>query len=113
MTPLYRLLASILLAVVLLAGGYLKGCTDGRQRERKAWEAATAEQGRRYGEALENQQRTVERVYVRTDIARKETRRQHEQLDAALGDWGSQPIPDGVRETLRAPAMPADTPSSD
>jgi hypothetical protein len=95
----------------LVAGGWLGyrlAYERGRAAERASWEAATAEAGARFAEALAAQAPVV--VQAERDLtanrrrsnARREDLDDATKTDPAVADWARQPIPDGVRAALSA-----------
>lgn len=106
------------LLAALVAGGWLGyrlAYERGRAAERASWEAATAEAGARFAEALAAQAPVV--VQAERDLTanrRRTTARREElqnvtQADPAALDWARQPVPDGVRAALGAGRdLPAD-----
>ncbi len=93
----------------LVAGGWLGyrlAYERGRAAERASWEAATAEAGARFAEALAAQAPVV--VQAERDLtanrrrsnARREDLDDATKTDQAAADWARQPIPDGVRAAL-------------
>ncbi len=95
----------------LVAGGWLGyrlAYERGRAAERASWEAATAEAGARFAEALAAQAPVV--VQAERDLtanrrrsnARREDLDDATKTDQAAADWARQPIPDGVRAALSA-----------
>jgi hypothetical protein len=107
------------LLAALVAGGWLGyrlAYERGRAAERASWEAATAEAGARFAEALAAQAPVV--VQAERDLttnrrrsnARREDLDDATKTDPAAADWARQPIPDGVRAALSAARdLPADS----
>lgn len=119
MNPLLlRFAPHLAAAAALLAGllaGYRYAYGNGVEAERARWEAATAEAGRRFAEALEAQQGTIAKLDRDLTDARRRANRAREDLadalnnDPAARDWSRVPVPDGVRRALgRDPAVPGD-----
>jgi hypothetical protein len=108
-----------LVAVGLLAGavwGYGHWRYNAGQAEAESrWEAATAEAGRKFAEALADQQAVL--VSVEGDLERIRVERQTVRTvirevyrnDPVASDWSRQPVPASVRDAAgRALGLPAD-----
>lgn len=110
MNPLLLRYAPHLAAgAALLAGllaGYRYAYGNGVEAERARWDAATAEAGRRFAEALEAQQGTIAALDRDLAAARRRANDLREDLadaittDPAARDWARDPIPDRVRDAL-------------
>jgi hypothetical protein len=107
------------LLAALVAGGWLGyrlAYERGRAAERVSWEAATAEAGARFAEALAAQAPVVVQAERDLTTSRRRSNARREDLDdatktdPAAADWARQPIPDGVRAALSAARdLPADS----
>jgi hypothetical protein len=107
------------LLAALVAGGWLGyrlAYERGRAAERASWEAATAEAGARFAEALAAQAPVVVQAERDLTTSRRRSNARREDLDdatktdPAAADWARQPIPDGVRAALSAARdLPADS----
>jgi hypothetical protein len=121
--PLPYRIAALLLALAAAAGGawwwgaskYRAGEAAGRAAERAIWDAATAEQGRRFGLAVaeyaeleseaEQQLAPIRAQRPRAAAAAEEVYR----ADPDARAWRDQPIPDRLRaEAGRVLGLPAD-----
>lgn len=119
MNPLLLRFAPYLAAgAAVLAGllaGYRYAYGNGVAAERARWEAATAEAGERFAEALADQQQIIARLDRDLTDARRRANRAREDLADALNndpaalDWSRVPVPDSVRAAIgHGAAVPAD-----
>lgn len=118
-----RLAAYLAGALAIVTGLWLayswahgRGVAD----ERARWEAATAEAGARFAEALAAQQLVIADLDRDLTAARRRADRRREglsdafQKDPAAGDWAGVPVPDSVRAALSAGrAVPGDPGDAD
>jgi hypothetical protein len=99
-------LVVVLATVGLLVGAYRWAYGNGVEAERARWEAATAEAGERFAEALAEQQLVLTGLERDLVAARRSANRKREDLsnatttDPASRDWALGPIPDRVRWAL-------------
>jgi hypothetical protein len=103
-------LTGYLAGSVLILGGlwlaYDWAHDRGVAEERARWEAATAEAGVRFAEALAEQQLVLTGLERDLTAARRQANRKREDLanatttDPASRDWALTPIPDRVRWSL-------------
>lgn len=117
-TLLLRFAPHLAAAAAVLAGllaGYRYAYGNGVAAERARWEAATAEAGERFAEALADQQATIAKLDRDLTAARRKADRAREELadalnnDPAARDWSRVPVPDSVRAAIgHGAAVPAD-----
>lgn len=111
MIPPYLLRYLPTLIVVLATAGllvwaYRWAYGNGVEVERARWEAATAEAGERFAEALAEQQLVLTGLERDLVAARRSANMKREDLanatttDPASRDWALGPIPDRVRWSL-------------
>jgi hypothetical protein len=99
-------LVAVLASLALLVGAYRWAYGNGVEAERARWEAATAEAGERFAEALAEQQLVLTGLERDLAAARRQANRKREDLanatttDPASRDWALSPIPDRVRWAL-------------
>lgn len=99
-------LVAVLATVAILVGAYRWAYGNGVEAERARWDAATAEAGERFAEALAEQQLVLTGLERDLVAARRQANKKREDLsnatttDAASRDWALAPIPDRVRWSL-------------
>ena len=99
-------LVAVLASLALLVGAYRWAYGNGVESERVRWEAATAEAGERFAEALAEQQLVLTSLERDLVAIRRFANRKREDLsnatttDPESRDWALDPIPDRVRWSL-------------
>jgi hypothetical protein len=99
-------LVAVLAVLALLVGSYRWAYGNGVEAERARWEAATAEAGERFAEALADQQLVLTGLERDLVAIRRSANMKREDLsnatttDPASRDWALAPIPDRVRWAL-------------
>lgn len=99
-------LVAVLAIAGLLVGSYRWAHNNGVEAERDRWEAATAEAGARFAEALAEQQLVLTGLERDLAAARRQANRKREDLanatttDPESRDWALAPITDRVRRSL-------------
>ena len=99
-------LVVVLAILAILIGSYRWAYGNGVEAERARWEAATAEAGERFAEALADQQLVLGKLERDLAAARRQANRKREDLadatttDPESRDWALAAIPDRVRWAL-------------
>lgn len=108
-----RLAITAVVAGLALAGAYA-AFNYGVMSEKARWLRISVEAGQKYAQAVEQQQVRIATLEADLAAERKRFKVKREEVirvistDPPSVEWGSVRIPDGVRDSLRSAAMPAD-----
>ena len=112
------------LAITLVVAGFIlivavASFRYGVMSEKARWLRISAEAGAKYAETAARQQARVDQLMRDLDAERRRFKVKREEVirvistDPPSVEWGAVRIPDGVRDSLRGAAMPADPGSPD
>ena len=105
-------IAVLLCAAAIVGGAYFKGRSAGYDAAEQHYRRAAEEAAERFSQELARQQALLEKTDSELSAARREARRERDELDDVLSSdpgataWGAVPLPDGVREALRSAGVP-------
>ena len=112
------------LAITLVVAGFIlivavASFRYGVMSENARWLRISAEAGAKYAETAARQQARVDQLMRDLDAERRRFKVKREEVirvistDPPSVEWGAVRIPDGVRDSLRGAAMPADSGGAD